>query len=117
MFFDNWKRFRFWKRCPLPLLDEKVILMTERVTPRRHGSYGIDAPYAPAFIAVMTAVVLGMAILSGHWQTFVPITFMLAVLGSTFTARFAASSWFGPSSSTSCIFGVMNEFWTWDAAG
>jgi ubiquinone/menaquinone biosynthesis C-methylase UbiE len=55
--------------------------MTERVTPRRHGSYGIDAPYAPAFIAVMTVVVLVMAIISGHWQTFVPITFMLAVLG------------------------------------
>src|SRR6266487_2436863 len=35
--------------------------MTERVTPRRHGSYGIDAPYAPAFIAVMTVVVLLMA--------------------------------------------------------
>ena len=55
--------------------------MTERVTPRRHGSYGIDAPYAPAFIAVMTVVVLVMAIISGDWQTFVPITFMLAVLG------------------------------------
>jgi arsenite methyltransferase len=55
--------------------------MTERVTPRRHGSYGIDAPYAPAFIAVMTVVVLVMAIISGHWQKFVPITFMLAVLG------------------------------------
>jgi len=55
--------------------------MTERVTPRRHGSYGIDAPYAPAFIAVMTVVVLVMAIISGHWQTFVPITVLLAVLG------------------------------------
>ena len=55
--------------------------MTERATPRRHGSYGIDAPYAPAFIAVMTVVVLVMAIISGHWQTFVPVTFMLAVLG------------------------------------
>ena len=55
--------------------------MTERVTPRRHGSYGIDAPYAPVFIAVMTVVVLVMAIISGHWQTFVPITVLLAVLG------------------------------------
>ena len=55
--------------------------MTERVTPRRHGSYGIDAPYAPAFIAVMTVVVLVMAIISGHGQTFVPITVLLAVLG------------------------------------
>jgi ubiquinone/menaquinone biosynthesis C-methylase UbiE len=29
----------------------------------------------------MTVVVLVMAIISGHWQTFVPVTFMLAVLG------------------------------------
>ena len=49
--------------------------------PRRRGSYGIDAPYAPAFMAAMTVLVLVMAILSGHWQTFVPVTFMLAVLG------------------------------------
>ncbi len=54
--------------------------MTERVTPRRRGSYGIDAPYAPAFMAVMTVVVLVSAILSGRWQTFVPVTFMLAFL-------------------------------------
>jgi ubiquinone/menaquinone biosynthesis C-methylase UbiE len=32
-------------------------------------------------MAVMTVVVLVMAILSGHWQTFVPFTFLLAVLG------------------------------------
>src|SRR5215510_15021834 len=55
--------------------------MTERVTTRLHGSYGIDAPYAPAFIAVMTVGVLVMAIISGHWQTLVPVTFMLTVLG------------------------------------
>src|SRR5262249_38999395 len=55
--------------------------MTERVTTQRHGSYGIDAPYAPAFMAVMTVIVLVMAIISGHWQTFVPVTFLLAVLG------------------------------------
>jgi hypothetical protein len=67
--------------------------MTEHVTLRRHGSYGIDAPYAPAFIAVMTVIVLVMAIISGHWQTFVPITVMLAVLGfylhSTLRGKFA----------------------------
>jgi len=32
-------------------------------------------------MAVMTVFVLVMAIISGHWQTFVPFTFMLAVLG------------------------------------
>ena len=55
--------------------------MTGQAQPRRRGSYGIDAPYAPAFMAVMTVVVLVMAILSGRWQTFVPFTFLLAVLG------------------------------------
>lgn len=68
--------------------------MTERVTPRRRGSYGIDAPYAPAFMAVMTIVVLVSAILSGRWQAFVQITFMLAVLSwylhGTLRGKFAA---------------------------
>src|SRR5580765_1022383 len=56
-------------------LDEKSM------TPRRHGSYGIDAPFAPAFMAVMSVFFLVMAILSGRWQRFVPVTFMLTVLG------------------------------------
>jgi hypothetical protein len=55
--------------------------MTGQAKPRLRGSYGIDAPYAPAFMAVMTVVVLVMAIISGQWQTFVPVTFLLAVLG------------------------------------
>jgi len=55
--------------------------MADRVSPRRHGSYGIDAPYAPAFMAVATVVVLVMATLSGQWQVFVPVSFLLAVLG------------------------------------
>jgi arsenite methyltransferase len=32
-------------------------------------------------MAVLTVVVFVKAIISGHWQTFVPITFILAVLG------------------------------------
>ena len=55
--------------------------MTERVTPRRRGSYGIDAPYGPAFMAVVIVFYLVMAIISGRWRMFVPMTFMLAVLG------------------------------------
>ena len=55
--------------------------MPGQAQPRQGGSYGIDAPYAPAFIAAMTVIVLVMAIISRHWQTFVPLTFMLAVLG------------------------------------
>ena len=62
-------------------LDEKAIRMTERVTPRRRGSYGIDAPYAPAAIAVMTVAVLILAILSGDLRQFLPAPFMVAVLG------------------------------------
>lgn len=62
-------------------LYEKAIPMAERVTPRRHGSYGIDAPYAPGFMTFATIIVLVMAILSGQWQTFVPVTLLLAVLG------------------------------------
>ena len=68
--------------------------MTERVTPRRRGSYGIDAPYGPAFMAVMIVVVLVSAILSGRWQAFVQVTFMLAVLSwylhSTLRGKFVA---------------------------
>ena len=63
-------------------LDEKAILMTERVTPRRRGSYGIDAPYAPAFIAVHDRRrTSSLAIISGSWRTLLPAPFMLAILG------------------------------------
>src|SRR5262245_763165 len=55
--------------------------MPNHVSFRRRGSYGIDAPFAPAFMAVMTTVVIVMAIISGRWQTFLPVAFMLAVLG------------------------------------
>jgi len=37
-------------------LDEKTILMTRRVTPTPRGRYGIDAPYAPTFMAVVAAL-------------------------------------------------------------
>jgi ubiquinone/menaquinone biosynthesis C-methylase UbiE len=56
--------------------------MPERVTPRRRGSYGIDAPYAPAFIAVWIVVCLVFAIISGRVLLFLPILFMLAILAS-----------------------------------
>ncbi len=55
--------------------------MTESVTPRRRGSYGIDAPIAPAFLAALTVVYLVVSIISGRWQTLVPLAFMLAFLG------------------------------------
>src|SRR4051794_454412 len=38
--------------------------MTPRVNPRRRGSYGIDAPFAPALLAVLAVVELVIAILA-----------------------------------------------------
>jgi len=56
--------------------------MTERVTPRRRGSYGIDAPFAPAFLAVMVVVYLVLAIISGRPLRWLVVPFILAVLAS-----------------------------------
>jgi arsenite methyltransferase len=55
--------------------------MTERVTPRRRGWYGIDAPYAPAFIAVLAALELGVAIILGNVWILLAALFILAILG------------------------------------
>src|SRR5678816_1836505 len=54
--------------------------MTERVTPRRRGSYGIDAPYGPAFMAAIALLYLVMAITTGRWRMLVLAAFMLAIL-------------------------------------
>jgi len=98
------------------LYEPKIpaIPMTTRVSPRRRGSYGIDAPYAPAGIAVATVFVLVMAILSRRWQTFVPVTFMLAVLGfylhSTFRGKFvvwAGSHGHQPRAEVAQIFNLL----------
>ena len=55
--------------------------MTGQVQPRRRGSYGIDAPYAPTFIAAMIVVVLVLAIISGSVWPFLSVLFMVAILG------------------------------------
>jgi SAM-dependent methyltransferase len=57
------------------------MLMTERVTARRRGSYGIDAPYAPAFIAVLAAFEFALAVLFGKVRILLDAVFILAVLG------------------------------------
>ena len=62
-------------------LYEKANMKNGRVVPRRQGSYGIDAPFAPAFMAVMIVFVAVTATLSGRWRNFVPVPFMLAILG------------------------------------
>jgi SAM-dependent methyltransferase len=60
-------------------LDEKAILMTGRVNPRRRGSYGIDAPYAPAFLSLLVVLYLVLAIIVGGVVFWLVALFILAV--------------------------------------
>jgi hypothetical protein len=53
--------------------------MIERVSPRRRGSYGIDAPYAPAFLTGLAAVYLVLAVISGRLMDWLALAFILAV--------------------------------------
>ena len=55
--------------------------MTERVTPRRRGSYGIDAPFAPVFMAVLAALEVALAVISGRVLPLLAALFILAILG------------------------------------
>src|SRR5690348_5703109 len=55
--------------------------MTGPAQPRRRGSYGIDAPYAPAFIAVVAVAEFVFAIISGQVWLFLVALFVLAILG------------------------------------
>lgn len=55
--------------------------MTQRVTPRRRGAYGIDAPYGPAFMAVMAALEFALAIILGKVWILLAGLFILAILG------------------------------------
>src|SRR5215472_8876003 len=55
--------------------------MTERVTPRRRGSYGIDAPFAPAFMACVAALEVALAVISGSVRPLLAALFLLAILG------------------------------------
>jgi len=59
--------------------------MTEETKPPRRGSYGIDAPYAAAFVTVSAtvAIVAGLvsAILSGKLRMLLPVALMLAIVG------------------------------------
>src|SRR5216110_9801 len=53
--------------------------MIERVSPRRRGSYGIDAPYAPAFLTGLAALYLVLAVISGRLMYLLALAFILAV--------------------------------------
>ena len=56
--------------------------MTVHVTSRRRGSYGIDAPIAPVFMAGVAALELSLAVISGKARMLAAGLFVLAILGS-----------------------------------
>ena len=53
--------------------------MAERVTPPRRGSYGIDAPFAPAFLAGLVILYLVLAIVTGRAGFWLAVLFISAV--------------------------------------
>jgi arsenite methyltransferase len=55
--------------------------MTERVISRRRGSYGIDAPFAPALLAFLAALEFAVAAISGKVWPLLAALFLLAFLG------------------------------------
>jgi ubiquinone/menaquinone biosynthesis C-methylase UbiE len=55
--------------------------MTQLIDPQRRGSYGIDAPFAPVFIALVTIGELLLAIFLGRPWLLLAVTFLAAVLG------------------------------------
>jgi ubiquinone/menaquinone biosynthesis C-methylase UbiE len=58
--------------------------MVGQAQPRRRGSYGIDAPYAAAFMVFLVCMELTLAILSGKPLPFVAFFFVLAITASYF---------------------------------
>jgi arsenite methyltransferase len=54
--------------------------MSARVPPHRRGSYGIDAPVAPAFMALMAALEITLAILSRKLPPLLAALFILTLL-------------------------------------
>jgi arsenite methyltransferase len=55
--------------------------MTKCETPRRRGSYGIDAPFGPAFMAFLAAWEVALAVTSGRVWPLLAAMFILAILG------------------------------------
>jgi SAM-dependent methyltransferase len=66
--------------------------MAERVTPRRRGSYGIDAPIAPALLAGLVIFYVVLAIVTGKVRFWLLAAFALAMeayyLYSTLRGKF-----------------------------
>jgi len=73
--------------------EEEVTQMTEHVTARRRGSYGIDAPFGPAFMACVAALEVVFAVISGSVRPLLAAVFILAILGfylyATLRGKFA----------------------------
>src|SRR5882672_3505573 len=62
-----------------PLRDgSRSDCMVKRVTPRRRGSYGIDVPFAPAFLGCLGIFYLVMAIITGKAAFWLAVLFMSA---------------------------------------
>jgi SAM-dependent methyltransferase len=53
--------------------------MSARMTPRRRGSYGIDAPIAPAFLAGLVIFYLVLAIVTGRARFWLAVLFISAL--------------------------------------
>ena len=53
--------------------------VTERVSPRRRGSYGIDAPYGSLFLAGLAVLYVVLAIITGEVMFWVLASFLLAL--------------------------------------
>ena len=53
--------------------------MTAPAHPRRRGSYGIDAPFAPAFLAGLVILYLVLAIATGRARFWLAVLFISAV--------------------------------------
>ena len=66
--------------------------MANRVTPGRRGSYGIDAPIAPAFLAGLVILYIVLAIVTGEGKFWMSASLVLAFelyyLHSTFRGKF-----------------------------
>src|SRR3954469_21501973 len=54
-------------------------MTTARVSPGRRGSYGVDAPFAPAFLTAMAVLYVVLAIISGTRKFWVSAAFILAI--------------------------------------
>lgn len=69
-------------------------MITSRVFPGRRGSYGFDAPFAPAFLTAMAVLYVVLAIISGTRKFWLAATCILAVdalyIYTTRRGKFAA---------------------------